>query len=176
MYGLQSHGGIVAAYVSVALVLLLLGLFSRWRWPVKLGLIAATLGAWVAVYFAMPALLGWPTDDNVPRRFNLLGVYIQEPDPVTHKPGGVFFWATDLDAESEARPRAYRLPFSASYKSVFEEAQGKLRQKIPQVGEVEPDDEVHAVPQDRLQIGLKSVKIKLRDAPPVGPPSKDAAP
>ena len=176
MQGMMSHSAIVAAYVFVALVLVLQGLFSRWRWEIKLGLVAATLVAWCAVYFAMPATLGWPTTDDVPRRFNLLGVYIQEPDPQTHKPGGVFFWATDLDAVTDTRPRAYRLPFSPSYKSVFEEAQGKLRQKIPQVGEVEPDDEVNGVPQDRLQIGLKSVKIKLRDAPPSGPPSKDAAP
>ena len=170
------HSSIVAGYVVVTLCLLLLGMFSRWHWVAKLGLVAAVTAAWCAVYFALPAMLGWPTDRDVPRRFNLVAVYIQEPDQTTGKPGGVFFWASDLDPDADQRPRAYRLPFSPGFKAVFEEGQGKLRQNIPQTGELEEDDEIHGVPADRLQQGQRSVKIKLRDAPPSGPPSKDAAP
>lgn len=168
------HAAIVAAYVVVALALLLLSLFSRWPWQVKTGLVVVTSAAYCACYFALPALLGWPTDRDVPKRFNLIGVYIQEPDKRTGEPGNVFFWAADLDPDRDQRPRAYRLPFSLKTKAVFQEGQGKLRQNIPQVGEVEEDDEVHGVPQDRGQLGQKSVKIELKDAPPAGPPSKDA--
>lgn len=167
---------IVACYLTVTLSLLLLGMFSSWHWRLKLTLVAAVTVAWCAVYLALPSMLGWPTDRDVPRRFNLLAVFIQEPDAATGKPGGVFFWASDLDPEADPRPRAYTLPFSPGYKSVFEEGQGKLRKNIPQVGETEEDDEIHGVPADRLQLGQRSVKIKFRDAPPSGPPSKDAAP
>lgn len=168
------HGAIVSSYVAIALSLLLLTLFSRWRWPGKVALIGLTTLAYCAIYFTLPALLGWPTDRNVPRRFNLIGVFIQEPDQRTGEPGSVFFWATDLDAPHEQRPRAYRLPFSLQTKAVFQEGQGKLRQNIPQIGEVEEDDEVHGVPLDRGQLGMKSVKVKIEDAPPAGPPTKDA--
>jgi len=170
------HATITVGYVLVSLTLLLLSLFSRWRWQLKAGLIVAVTLAWCAVYFSLPAMLGWPTDRDVPRRFNLLAVYIQEPDASTGKPGGVFFWASDLNPDADQKPRAYRLPFSPGFKSVFEEGQGKLRKNIPQLGEAEDEDEVHGTPADRLQIGLKSVKIQFRDAPPQGPPSKDAAP
>jgi membrane-bound metal-dependent hydrolase YbcI (DUF457 family) len=170
------HSTIVACYLVVTLALLLLGLFSSLNWRMKAGLIALVSLAWCAVYFALPSMLGWPTDRDVPRRFNLVAVYIQEPDLASGHAGGVFFWASDLDPDADQRPRAYKLPFSPSYKSVFEESQGKLRQNIPQVGETEEDDELHGVPADRLQLGQRSVKIKFRDAPPSGPPSKDAAP
>ena len=113
-------------------------------------------------------------DREVPRRFNLLAVYIQEPDKRTGEAGHVFFWASDLDPDADQRPRAYKLPFSPGYKSVFQEGQGKLRQNIPQIGEAEPEDVLHGVPSDRQQLGQKSVKIKFRDAPPAGPPSKEA--
>lgn len=168
------HAAIVAAYVVVALALLLLSLFSRWHWRVKAGLVAITTAAWCACYFALPALLGWPTDRAVPQRFNLIGVFIQEPDKRTGEPGNVFFWASDLDPDADQRPRAYRLPYSLSTKAVFQEGQGKLRQNIPQVGEVDEEDKKLGVPQDRGQLGQKSVKIKFRDAPPAGPPSKEA--
>lgn len=168
------HAAIVAAYVVVALALLLLSLFSRWPWQVKSVLIVATTAACCACYFALPALLGWPTERAVPKRFNLIGVFIQEPDRRTHEPGAVFFWAADLDPDHDQRPRAHRLPFSLKTHALFQEGQGKLRQNIPQIGEVEEDDEVLGVPQDRGQLGQKSVKIKFKDAPPAGPPSKEA--
>ncbi len=168
------HSAIVAAYVVVALGLMLLCLFSRWSWQTKVGMVGLVTAAYLAVYFSVPALLGWPTDRAVPKRFGLLAVYIQEPDKQTGEAGDVFFWATDLDPDADQRPRAYRLPFTPELKAVMQEGQGKLRQNIPQIGEAEPDDEVHGVPSDRQQLGQKSVKIKLRDMPPAGPPSKEA--
>ena len=168
------HTSIVASYVVVSLALLLLGLFARWSWPVKICLIALVSASFMVVYFALPALLGWPSGQTVPKRFNLLAVFFQEPEPVTGEAGAIFFWATDVDPLADQRPRAYRLPFSLRLKTVFEEGRGKLRQNIPQIGEAELEDEVHGVPNDRQQLGQKSVKIKLQDAPPAGPPSKDA--
>jgi len=168
------HSAIVAAYVVVALVLVLLSLFSRWSWQIKAVMLGLVTAGYLAVYFSMPALLGWPTDRAVPKRFGLLAVYIQQPDKQSGEAGEVFFWATDLDPDADQRPRAYRLPYTPGLKAVMQEGQGKLRQNIPQIGEAEPDDEVHGVPSDRQQLGQKSVKIKLRDMPPAGPPSKDA--
>lgn len=168
----MGQGGIVSAYVIVSLVLLGLGLYSRWSLKIKLGAVILVSAAWLAVYFALPHLLGWPTDQNVPRRFNLFGVYIQEPNPNTGEGGTVFFWAGDLAPGADPRPRAYKMPFKATYKSVFQEAQGKLRQNIPQEGEIELDDQAEGKPLDWTRLGQKSVKIKFRDAPVNLPPSK----
>ena len=107
------HAAIVAAYVVVALALLLLSLFSRWPWPVKAGLIALTTAAYCACYFALPALLGWPTDRDVPKRFNLIGVYFQEPDKRPCEPGSVLFLAGALDPGGVLDQRPERRPLAA---------------------------------------------------------------
>lgn len=166
------HGAIVSAFVLVATVLLGLSLYSRWSLRVKVAGIAVVTAAWLAVYLALPHLLGWPTDSQVPRRFYLYAVYLQDPDPSTGEAGSVFFWARDLAPGADPRPRAFRMPFKASYKSVFEEAQGKLRQNIPQEGEIEIADEPEGVPLDWTRIGQKSVKLKFKDAPINLPPTK----
>jgi hypothetical protein len=168
----MSQGMMVAAFVVTAAVLLGLGLYSTWSLRWKLFGIAGVTAAYLLVYFSLPRMLGWPTDQQVPRRFNLLGVYIQEPDRTTGTAGDVFFWATDLAPGADPRPRAYHMPFKASFKSVFQEAQGKLRQNIPQEGEFELDDELQGVPLDWSHLGQKSVKLKIKDAPVNAPPSK----
>jgi hypothetical protein len=166
------HGAIVSAFVVTALVLLGLGLYSTWSLRTKVGAIVFVTVAYLLVYFSLPLMLGWPTDRQVPRRFNLHAVYIQDPDKVTGEAGSVFFWASDLAPGADMRPRAFRMPFKASFKSVFQEAQGKLRQNIPQEGEIELADEPQGVPLDWSRLGQKSVKLKFKDAPANLPPSK----
>lgn len=166
------HGAIVSAFVVVTLILLGLGLYSRWSLRTKVGGILVVTAAYLLVYYALPRMLGWPTDQQVPRRFNLYGVYFQEPDRKSGEAGAVFFWAGDLAPGADPRPRAYKMPFKASFKSVFQEAQGKLKQNIPQEGEIELDDEPQGVPLDWTRLGQKSVKLKFRDAIVNLPPAK----
>jgi hypothetical protein len=149
-----------------------LGLYSNWSVRAKTAAILVVTAAYMLVYFSLPRMLGWPTDRQVPRRFNLHAVYIQDPDKQTGEAGSVFFWASDLAPGANPRPRAFRMPFKASFKSVFQEAQGKLRQNIPQEGEIELADEPEGVPLDWTQLGQKSVKLKFKDAPVNLAPSK----
>jgi len=167
------YGAIVSGFVIVTLALLGLGLYSRWSLRVKIAGITLVTVAYLLVYFSLPRMLGWPTDRQVPRRFNLYGVYIQDPDRTTGEAGSVFFWAGDLAPGADPRPRAFRMPFKAAFKSVLQEAHGKLKQNIPQEGEIELDDEPQGVPLDWTRLGQKSVKLKFRDAIANLPPSKE---
>ena len=168
-------GGLVAAYVIVALVLTLLGLFSRWHWSIKALGVAVVSVSYILMYYSVPPLLGWPTDRAIPRKFALLAIYLQDPDPVTGRRGDIFFWATDMAAGADKRPRAFRVPYTPKFKAVFQEAQGKLKNNMPQLGETEePDEGPFGVPKDRSRIGQKSVNIQIRDMPEDLPPSKGA--
>jgi hypothetical protein len=164
----------ISAFVVVAVVLLGLGLYSRWSVRVKIAGIVVVTAAYLLVYFSLPRMLGWPTDQQVPRRFNLYGVYIQDPDQSSGEAGSVFFWAGDLAPGADPRPRAFQMPFKASFKSVLEEAHGKLKQNIPQEGEIELDDEPQGVPLDWSRLGQESVKLKFKDAIVNLAPSKEA--
>lgn len=132
--------GLVAAYVVVALLLLALNLNSRWSWPVKAVAIVVVSALYVVTYYSFPPLLGWPTDQKPPKRFNLIAVYVQEPDKATGKVGEILLWAADMaQGPRGAEPRAYRMPFSPELHQKVEEAGNKIRKGLPQLGELRED-------------------------------------
>jgi hypothetical protein len=159
--------GLVAAYVVVASALVVLGLYSRWPWRLKATGIALTTAAQVGLYYSFPLLLGWPTELNLPRKFELLGMYMQEPDNITGARGDIFFWAIDKDVKADGRPRAYRVDFDPALKAVFQEAAGKLAKNMPQQGSLEaPDDSPMGIPwREGKGTGQKSVKVNFSDMP-----------
>ena len=131
------QSGLVAAYVIVALLLLVLNLNSRWSWTVKAAAIVVVSALYVVTYYSIPPLLGWPTSQQLPKRFNLIAVYVQEPDKATGKVGEILLWASDMaEGPRGAEPRAYRVPFSAELHQKVEEAGNKIRKGLPQLGEL----------------------------------------
>ncbi|MGR8921369.1 MAG: hypothetical protein ACU85V_17265 [Gammaproteobacteria bacterium] len=159
--------GLVAAYVVVALLLVCLNLFTPWSWRVKGALVVLVSAFFVVTYFSYPPLLGWPTDATMPKRFNLVAIYVQEPDKSTGREGEIFLWATDMAAGPRgAEPRAYRVPFSTELHERVVEAGNKMRKGLPQLGEVSeqkvgPDMR----PTDQDQGGQKSIAIEFFDLP-----------
>ena len=65
---------ISAAYVVICVLLLALGLSSRFAWWVKAAAIVVTSLFFVEVFFATKGLLGWPRAGQLPARFQLLWV------------------------------------------------------------------------------------------------------
>lgn len=160
--------GLTVAYVVVALLLLSVNLYSRWPWWVKLGTIAVTSLFYVVTYVSYPTLLGWPTDAQLPERFRLLAVHVQEPSKVTGAEGKIFLWATDMSQPSDAEPRAYRVPYTGPLHQRVVEAGNKLRKGLPQLGETE-EEEARSIPPDAIEdstrYGQKSVRIEFFDLP-----------
>jgi hypothetical protein len=167
-------GWVVISYVVLTLCLLLLHVYTRWPWRLKASAIVAASAAYLLVYFATPQLLGWPANGPLPARFRLLGVMIDEPDADRGNVGAIYFWGSELDPEHTQEPRAYHLPYTQTLQAQFEEAHGKLRKNIPQLGEVQDETALPGVAPDRSQLGQISQKIKLKDAPAEGAPVKDA--
>ena len=71
---------ISAAYVVIGVLLLTIGLTSRFAWWVKAAAIVVTSVFFVEVFFATKDLLGWPRSGPLPARFQLLWVRVVEPD------------------------------------------------------------------------------------------------
>lgn len=158
--------GLVAAYVLVALLLAGLLIGSGWSWRIKAAMVLVVSAFYVVTYVSIPPLLGWPTDERLPERFNLVAVYVQEPDKVTGASGDIYLWITDLMAEPGAAvPRAYRLPFTPELHAKVVEAGNKLRKNLPQLGEVEELPETGMRPLDTSQMGQESLSIEFYDLP-----------
>ncbi len=105
--------GVVLAYAATAVLLLSLNITSLWRWPVKATAIVVTGGLFVGTYFAVDAMMGWPSQDRLPDRASFLASRIVEPDNFTGAPGVIYVWLQPIDAKNLpiGEPRAYKLGF-----------------------------------------------------------------
>src|SRR5215470_16764961 len=91
---------ISAAYVVIGVLLLAIGLTSRFAWWVKAAAIVVTSVFFVEVFFATKSLLGWPRTGALPARFQLLWVRVVEPDAKTANPGAIYLWIEEVDANN----------------------------------------------------------------------------
>ena len=78
---------ISVAYVVMAVVLLCMGLTSRFAWWLKGGVVVVTSVFFVESFFATNGLLGWPGSGRLPHRFQLLWTRVVEPDRKVNDPG-----------------------------------------------------------------------------------------
>jgi hypothetical protein len=164
--------GLTIAYVVLAALVLNLNLHSKWSWQIKVGCVIVVSGFYLASYYSVAALLGWPTAAQLPQRFNLHAVQVREPDKISREDGEIYLWISGVEDDGgQTEPRAYRLPYSLPLHNQVDEAATKLRREMPQLGElVEDDDRASLKMSDPNRTGLESTDIRFYDLPaPVFP-------
>lgn len=144
---------LVASYVVLAALLLSINLWARVRWWIKASVTVVVTAFFFVSFVSVEALLGWPTDQDLPDRFELVYAKIVEPNPASQNPGAIYVWAMALPGAGPVdeddiytpgvidtrpllglMPRAYRLPYSRGmHKKVFD-ARTKLMGGVPQIG------------------------------------------
>ncbi len=144
---------LVAAYVVVAALLLSVVIWNRQRAWIRGLAIAVTFVFFFVTWTSVRNLLGWPTEQAMPDRFEILFATIQEPDEVTRTPGAIYVWAWELPGDgpvaagdiydparfdtrvgSGQMPRAYMLPYDRPTHREVQEAMVKIVQGTRQVG------------------------------------------
>ena len=102
------------AYVVMAVVLLCMGLTSRFAWWIKGVVIVVTSVFFIESFFATKSLLGWPGTGQLPHRFQLLWTRVVEPDPKISDPGAIYLWVEELDENNvpSGTPRSFRLKYT----------------------------------------------------------------
>lgn len=149
----------------LAVLLLSINLYSNWSWQVKAGTIIITTCFYVVSYFSIPPLLGWPTSEQLPKKFKLVAAEVAQPNKTTGAEGSIYLWVADVDDLSSSRPpRAYRLKYSDLLHEQVLNAKIKLGKGTPQLGEIkEPDATVKQV--DETRTSQASAKIEFYDLP-----------
>ena len=147
-------GGLVVTYVIVAVLLLSLNLLSRWAWWVKTGAIVITSGFFAGSYVFAHSLLGWPTDDGLPARFELLWAEVVEPDKYLGTPGAIYLWVSLLDDFNIAigKPRAHELSYSDELAMKVESAVSRVLEGVEIVGTAEVLEEQEPVDSDAADL------------------------
>jgi predicted membrane metal-binding protein len=130
---------ISAAYVVIGVLVLAIGLYSRFPWWIKAAAIVVTSAFFIEAFFATKGLLGWPQSGSLPARFQLLWVRVVEPDLKTGDQGAVFLWVESVDEHNvpEGIPRSYRLPYTRPLADRSSRARDEILRGRPQQGSVE---------------------------------------
>ena len=133
---------ISAAYVVLGVLLLALGLSSRFAWWVKAAAIVVTSVFFVEMFFATKDLLGWPRTGQLPARFQLLWVRVVEPDLRNSNPGAIYLWIEEVDDNNvpDGVPRSYRLPYTRPLADRSAKAREEIMKGKPQQGLAEDID------------------------------------
>ena len=127
----------------MAVLLLSMGLSSRFAWWVKAGAIVVTSVFFVEVFFATKSLLGWPGTGALPPQFQLLWTRVVEPDPKISDRGAIYLWVEEVDENNvpSGMPRAYRLPYSLKLADRTLKARDEIMAGNPQEGTAEDLDD-----------------------------------
>ena len=125
-----------AAYVVMAVLLLSMGLTSRFRWGIKAVVIVVTSAFFIESFFATRSLLGWPGTGQLPHRFQLLWTRVVEPDPKLGDPGAIFLWVEELDDNNvpSGTPRSFKLRYSPPLADRSNKARDEIMAGNPQEG------------------------------------------
>jgi len=116
--------GIAFALLISVLLLLWFVIGSRGQWWLKVPVIAATMFLSIGIWYSVNDLLGWPTADSLPTKFQIHWIVIEEPNKKTGDEGSIYIWASDLNPQpngelwkfhsmdDSGEPRAHRMPYS----------------------------------------------------------------
>ena len=131
---------LVAVNVLVLALLMLVLLFSRLHWVIRLVLVLIVGGSYWVAYQGWDRSQGWPSSNAVPEKFLLHGAIIEEPNKEEGVAGTIFLWASDLTTHQPAeQPRAYVMPYSKRLHTAAQEALRQMRNGELQLGTVLPD-------------------------------------
>ncbi|MGB1011507.1 MAG: hypothetical protein ACPGVP_17445 [Thiolinea sp.] len=137
---------LVGVNVLVLALLMLVLLFSRLHWVLRLILVLLVSAAYWLAYQGWDRAQGWPSHNAVPEKFLLHGAVIEEPDKERGVSGTIFLWLSDLTEHKPAElPRAYILPYSKRLHNSAQEALRMMRNGELQMGTVVPDEAVKQV-------------------------------
>jgi hypothetical protein len=130
---------ISAAYVVIGVLLLAIGLYSRFPWWVKAAAIVVTSAFFIEAFFATKSMLGWPQSAALPARFQLLWVRVVEPDRKSGDLGAIYLWVESVDDNNvpEGVPRSYRLPYTRPLADRSSKARDEILKGRPQQGSIE---------------------------------------
>jgi hypothetical protein len=115
--------GILFCILSCLLLWVIIG--GRGHWLVKLALILPTVWFSLAISNTLPTMLGWPSEDEIPAKFEVFWIKVTNPSLTKGAEGSILVWLEDLGKQGDEydsiwslyrpgndEPRVHRLPYS----------------------------------------------------------------
>lgn len=146
--------GIPIAFILIATIGLWLMIYSKGHWLFKMTYIAVCLYFGIATWASLSELSGWPSNSELPTKFMVSAVLVQDPMPAKKDQGAIYLWLIEIDQNNEAKksdtfillspfvskkreiePRAYRLVYTEQRREQATQISRMLKAGKPVVGE-----------------------------------------
>lgn len=132
---------IILAYVFLAIILQVIIVYSPIAIWIKFFIIAIMSIFYFVTYQSLNGSTGWPSDQNVPKKFILNASLVVEPNKKDNTTGQIYLWLTSITHNKpDLEPRAYQLDYSEQLHLTLEQADKKLRRGLVQMGEVDKNN------------------------------------
>ena len=121
---------LILSYLLVASLLLLFCFFTPFSRKVKLTGIFVVAAFYFASWNSYINILGWPSTEDLPDKFRISWVVIQEPSKGDRKEGGLYLWIRKLNEVNipYGVPRSYKLNWNEENHKVAQAALHKLKE------------------------------------------------
>ena len=124
--------GLTTAYIALAVLLLVLLVYSRAPLLLKGAMIMLVSAFYYVTFLSLPDFFGWPTAHVKPKHLQIVAIHIDAPNKI-------YFWGHDVnDGVALKRPRAYELTYTTKLADSLNKASNKLKKGFPMMGEFIP--------------------------------------
>tara|TARA_Y100000034_G_C6840923_1_gene380465 strand:+ start:252 stop:965 length:714 start_codon:yes stop_codon:yes gene_type:complete len=180
----QSSVGVPIAFGIMLFLLLWLIIYTEGKWFLKLAAVAATLFFSVSLWHSVDSMLGLPSETQLPEKFLVHWIVVEEPNKVTGDEGSIYIWAKNITPPpKEAVATKAKSPLNASKtelvgaESECEDCDSKPTDYALELQEVDLETpRVHTVPYSRkLHQQCNRALQMLKDGKPVYGNGKDFA-
>lgn len=107
----------------------------------------------LCIFFSFESVKGWPTNQDLPERFVLKSVVIEEPNKRTRAPGGIYLWVIPkkyvntcppgvicIKPQSTKMPRSFRVEYTKEKHEQMLEAMKRIAEGETIVVEMQKGD------------------------------------
>lgn len=165
--------GLTICYVALAALLLGIFLFARISYGIKLFLVVLLSGFYYLNFHSINGILGWPTEQQLPERFQLLASMITEPDESSGEKGVIHIWVNGFENNFPApEPRAYELPYDLDLHAALDDALREQRRGNVQMGRRLEEIDDPNMPKDSNRFGQKRQRLEFFNLPDPELPEK----
>lgn len=130
---------LTAAYAFALFVLLLLLVRSRLSLKARVSVLLAGSAFYLAHFFSLSALQGWPSQSSLPEEFTLHAWQVEEPNHSQNQAGQIYLWVQTQEWEA---PRAYALPYSNELHDRLDTARARHQEGYAQQGQADDSGSV----------------------------------
>ena len=119
---------------------------GRGYWWIKAIMVPACIWFSIAINVSLPSMLGWPSEAELPYKYELFSAKVVNPSLTNASDGCIFLWVADVDPldgygvfelyrYDKSEPRCYKIPYSKEMHKKIQQAQKLLRQGRRVMGE-----------------------------------------